>query len=208
VKAKDLVVLVADLDIETIVSTILRERRRSLGIREIAFDVLRFTQHDAGCYLNGPEFLRDKQRLFANAMIVFDRFGCGREELTRDDVEIDVESRMEKSGWGNRCAAVCIDPEVESWLWGRTKGLETALGWGPDRAKIEGWLNERGLWPKELPKPPRPKAAMKKVLREVHLRSSPAILEKIAKKVSLLHCKSQSFAKLSKTLKAWFPAAP
>lgn len=52
--SKDLVVLVADVQQEKTLETFLRERHRSLRMREVAFDIYRHPRHDAGVSMRPP----------------------------------------------------------------------------------------------------------------------------------------------------------
>jgi hypothetical protein len=56
-KVKDLIVLVADADMEAAVRGLL-SRPSALGIRPISFDVKRHVQRDAGCRSGAHDLLR------------------------------------------------------------------------------------------------------------------------------------------------------
>ncbi len=59
---KDLVVLVADAQQETVVNTLLQERRQSLEIRAITFDIEKHPGKDSGVYSRGAEYCKDGLR--------------------------------------------------------------------------------------------------------------------------------------------------
>ncbi len=69
---RDLFVVVADLDAENAIKTLLRERQQSLGIR-LDFnpdrppqgDLLRYFGRDSGCYKNAVDILRHHSALTA-----------------------------------------------------------------------------------------------------------------------------------------------
>jgi hypothetical protein len=54
---KDLVILVADIQQEKTIQTLLDARREALGIRPITFDIFRHPNHDPGVYRQAGVFL-------------------------------------------------------------------------------------------------------------------------------------------------------
>ncbi len=124
----DLVVLVADKDIEYAMRGLLN-RQKALGIRVVSAEVFAHPEHDPGCYLRSHTFLRSMVNRYAKAMVLFDRHGCGAEGRTRAELEAEVEGRLENSGWQGRCGAVVLDPELEVWVWSDSPHVAEILGW-------------------------------------------------------------------------------
>lgn len=63
---KDLVILVADKDMEMTMRGLL-PRPQSLGIRAIQYDLYTHPQHDPGVRTHAAEFLRPYQKMYHNA---------------------------------------------------------------------------------------------------------------------------------------------
>jgi hypothetical protein len=80
---QDLLAVVADKDAQFALEGVL-VRPKALGIREINHRVSDLGLiGDSGCLLDSPEAMRSQIGLFACAVVVFDRHGCGREGLAR-----------------------------------------------------------------------------------------------------------------------------
>ena len=142
-----LVVLVADKDIEWSLRGLFT-RYRALKIRQLAPDqdvvFHRHPHHDPGCVNGGCDFLRPFSRQFDHALMVFDLEGCGKEGNNRTAVEEEVEGRLRASGWGERAAAVVIDPELEAWVWSNSPHVATVLGW-EDIGSMKNFLENEGF---------------------------------------------------------------
>ena len=82
---KDLVILVADKDIEFAVRGLL-SRGPSFGIRLPLFDTYVHPERDPGCFLKGHDFLRPFYRTYSYAMVMFDCEGSGRENNAREEL--------------------------------------------------------------------------------------------------------------------------
>lgn len=205
---KDLVVLVADNNMESAFKGLL-SRCKSLAIRPVKADILIHRQRDAACFRQAHEFLRSQSRRYHRALVVFDREGCGSAEPSAD-LEVAVQRRLEAAGWGNRAAAVVIDPELEVWVWSTSPHVEAVLGWRGRQPALRTWLTDRGfLRPGEHEvKPRRPKEALAEALRHVHKIRSSAIYEELASKVSLESCEDSAFVRVKTILQEWFAAAP
>jgi len=199
----DLVVLVADKDIEQSMHGIL-ERYESLGIRKINFKIIPHPQKDPGCFKEGHDLLRPFVRTYANAMVIFDRDGCGQEDKPREVIEKEVEERLSASGWGNRAAAIVIDPELENWLWSDSPEVDAAVRWKGKSPVLREWLKMKGYFKEGSVKPFPPKEALKEALKEVRMPASSSIFRKIAEKVSLKRCQDIAFNKLKDRLLLWY----
>ncbi len=73
---KDLVVLVADRNIEAVVKTLLEKRQLALGIKLETFDIFVHPQHDPGIF-HSAMFLRPPARQYRDALVLFDLDGSG-----------------------------------------------------------------------------------------------------------------------------------
>jgi len=201
---KDVIILVADTNMEKTVSAILT-RQESLKIHEIKFDVFVHPEHDAGVFNNAHEYLRycqsQSQSQYKYAMVLFDKKDCGFKG-NREDIEKKVEDNLIKSGWGDRCSVIAIDPELEIWVWSESPHVATALGW--KMGKLNSWLKKNNFILSNETKPRDPKEAMESALAKKRIPRSSSIYAEIAQNVSLKFCTDSSFLKFKKTLQQWF----
>jgi hypothetical protein len=204
---KNLVVLVADKDIEFTVRGVLT-RHQALSLRQLVpqrdFDCFAHPEHDPGCLRASDGFLRPFLKLYEYALVLFDREGCGKEQLPRETIEQEVESRLSLSGWSDRAAVIVLDPEIESWVWSDSPQVDGVLGWEGRQPDLRTWLQHQNfLSPGQL-KPERPKEAMQAALRQSGKSRSSALYFQLAEKVSLNRCADPAFLKLKSTLQLWF----
>ena len=75
---KDLVVLVADKDMEHALKGLL-SRPQAMGIRPIAYDIYVHPQHDPACARRGVAFLSGFSAQYDRGLLLFDHEGSGRE---------------------------------------------------------------------------------------------------------------------------------
>ena len=200
----DLVVLVPDKNMEFAVRGLL-SRPQSLSIRQIRCEVHTHIERDPGCLKRGHDFLRPMVSRYTHGLVMFDRAGCGRESLPRQQLEEAVENRLSGSGWGDRAAAIALDPELEVWVWSDSPQVAACLGWEADGRDLRAWLVEQGLWPQDAIKPSDPKAAMERALGEVRKQRSSATYGCLARAVSFRRCTDPAFQKLTSILAQWFP---
>ena len=202
---KDLIILVADLDIERCVHGLL-SRRQSLNISPINYEIYPHPQHDPGCYRKAHTFLAPYAADFRFSLVVFDRDGCGASpDADRTTLEAEVEARVASRGWESRTATVTIDPELEVWVWSDSPRVDSVLGWSNRQPPLRSWLVQRGFLSVDAAKPADPKAATLAALREVGRGRSATIFEQLASQVGLSRCSDPAFAKITETLRAWFP---
>ncbi len=202
---KDLLVLVADRNMEMAVRGIIT-RRKSLGIRQVTVEVHRHPEHDCGCRQGGVEFLSVFLGLYQRALVVFDREGCGQDEQPAERIELEMERSLAGAGWGDRTAVIVPDPELEIWVWGDSPHVESELGWSGRQPRLREWLCEKGFLKPGQVKPARPKEALEAALREVGKSRSSALFGALAEKVSLRRCEDRAFVKLRRVLGDWFSA--
>lgn len=202
----DLAVLAADRNTEAALKGLLG-RWQALGIRPVTWKTYVHPERDPGVFRQAAEFLRPLRGQFAHALVLFDRHGCGREGMegmTAEDLEADLESRLHASGWADRAAAICLDPELEVWVWSSSPEVAAALGWGARAAELRSWLEAHGLWRPHEPKPHAPKEAVEKALWEKRVPRSSAIYERLAQRVGVRRCTDRAFRKLTAVLQRWF----
>ena len=200
----DLVVLVADKNMVSAMAAILSNHDR-LRIRSIdSQGPYPHPKRDPGVYQTAHEFLRPFQRQASNALVVFDRDGCGSQE-SRDHLEADVEARLSQNGWAERSCAIAIDPELENWVWSESPHVATALGW--EHTELRAWLAESGYQPEGATKPLNPKDAVEQALRWKKIPRSSTVYRQIAEHVSFERCTDAAFLKLCTVLRGWFPVA-
>lgn len=202
---KDLVVLVADKDMEFTLKGLF-SRNNSLNIRDISqsFDIFVHPQHDPGCYKQCVDFLRLFIKEYKYALVFFDHEGSGQEKKTREEIESELEKNLKDSGWEENASVIIFEPELEIWVWSDSPHVERILGWEDSDINFRDWLNQNELFTETEMKPARPKEAMEEALRKVKKPRSPAIYQQLAEKVSFKNCKDNSFNKFKRVINAWF----
>jgi hypothetical protein len=201
---KDLVVLAADLNMEFAVRGLI-SREYALRIRRITFEVFRHPHRDPGCLLRSHLFLRPYSGQYAHAIVMFDREGCGREDLSSSELTQMVEQGLDSSGWNGRATAIVLDPELENWVWSDSPHLADVFGWRDRQPDLRTWLNRKGHWPEGFSKPRNPKSAVEDALRETGTPRSSALYRNLAERVSFQRCTDPSFERFRTQLATWFP---
>lgn len=201
---KDLYALVADHDMAEALKGVL-DRPKSLGIRPIQYEVDRHLGRDAGCRQGAGSRMRLYVGQYRRALVVFDKHGCGREDDSRERIQMNVEQELTRNGWTqDRVKAVVIEPELEEWVWTGSRNVAHVLGWKGGYHDLKGWLVAEGLWSEGDAKPADPKAAMDAVLRKTRTRRSSTIFGDLAKRTTWRGCQCPAFAELRGVLKRWF----
>ncbi len=180
-------------------------RPEALGIRELAHDIYVHPQRDPGCLHRSADFLRAFPRQFLHSLVIFDREGCGDATNSRIDLEQQLENQLARAGWGDRAAAIVLDPELEIWVWSDSPEVPQALGWQNSQPDLWSWLIDKGFLQTAGAKPPRPKEAVEAAIRQSRKRRSSSLYFELARRVSLRRCIDPSFEKLRGILQAWFP---
>jgi len=201
----DLVVLVADKDMEQAVAGLL-QRPIPLGISSPRYEIYRHPNRDNGCRTASHELLRPLSSLSRYAMVMFDREGSGGEDLPREDSERRVEKQLATNGWGDRCSALALDPELEIWMWVDSAELDRVIGWEAHSPPVREWLRSQGFAVGLAGKPVRPKEALHKALRHTRKQPSASLFAAIASRANLSRCTDPGFLRLKGTLQRWFPA--
>jgi hypothetical protein len=204
---KDLVVLAADGQMEFAVKGLL-SRGPALGFRELSVDIHVHPAKDPGCLLQGHDFLRPFHKQYRHAIVMLDRDGCGREDSPRHVLEGDLEKRLSSSGWGDRAAAIVLDPELEVWVWSDSAVVDAVLGWTGRTPGLADWLRAEGFSSGRHTKPNRPKEALEKALRLARKGRSSAIFLQLAQQVGLDRCTDPAFLKFKAAMQKWFGTPP
>lgn len=202
----DLIVLVADKNMEFTVKGILDNHQR-LGIRPLPEGKRKIFPgpQDAGCYRRCQDYLRPYSRDYQYALVMIDKEGSGTEHLSRVEIEENIEQRMASSGWDDRAKAIVFDPELEIWVWSDSPKVDEVLDWGARQPNMREWLKENGWLENNEAKPKRPKEALEAVLKTVKKPWSSSIHYKLAQQVSFNRCSDESFIKFKNLLSEWFP---
>ncbi len=203
--SRDLVVSVADKDMKATVLGILGQPKR-LGIRPVSIDVVVNTERDPGSRVRSHLLLRSYATTHAYALVVFDHQGCGREQASPEDLEVEVERLMASTGWAERSATVVIAPELENWVWSQSPHVASVLGWSGRQPTIDEWLRSEGRLGSNGTKPVDPKAAVDDALRIAGVRKSSALYGRLADQVGFERCTDRAFGRLRDILRGWFPA--
>jgi hypothetical protein len=200
---KDLVVLTADKNARFALEGIL-SRYRSLAIKQLAPDYYVHPGKDPGVLRGAHDFLRPFSRSHLRALVVMDREGSGKEELSREEMEGQIEGALRASGWAERASAVVIDPELDIWLWSDSPHVSTELGWADRSPDLRTWLRQQNFLAADALKPQRPKEALEAALRVTRRPRSSALYKALAEKVGLTRCTDPAFLKLTTVLQRWF----
>jgi hypothetical protein len=200
---KDLVILVADKNMEFAVMGIL-SRFQAINIRSLSFDIYVNPKRDPGCLNISHTILRPYINYYHYALVFFDREGSGKEELGAEALAQQVENLLARNGWPDRSAVIVIDPELENWIWSDSPQVDLALGWGNSKEDLRSWMTQQGFLQKGKIKPNRPKEAVTAALKIARKPRSSAIYQQIAQKVNLQRCSDPAFLKVKNILRTWF----
>jgi hypothetical protein len=203
IELKDLVVLVADKEMESAIKGLLG-RHTSIGIRSVAYDVFVHQHRDPGCLNEADQFLRSFVNRYRFALVAFDREGSGRTD-NRQVLETEMEDRLSLVSWQDRSAVIVFEPELEIWVWSRSPHVDEILGWTNQPAPLRTWLVQQNYISEGQYKPRRPKEAMEAAMKKVKKPRSASIYLQLAQKVSLQGHTEPAFAKFQATLQKWFP---
>ena len=203
--AKDIFALVADKDMEQVFEGLLAQHEE-LRIRQIRYNIEVHPNHDPGCRTHAVPLLRPRLNSHQYALVVFDRDGSGGENLSREQLQEDVQKDLGRNGWENRCKVIVIEPELENWVWAPSGKVSEILGWGSDFHALKQWLQARGLWSDHDLKPSDPKRAMEEATRHKKVKRSATLFKRIADISQPQHCQDPAFIEFRETLQDWFPA--
>lgn len=202
----DLVVLAPGKDERETFDALLSSRWKSLGIRQIRYQILVHPRRDSGCLREAPEVLEPFVARANRALVVFDHEGSGREADPPDQVADSLRARLARAGWGERAEVLVLQPELENWVWSDSPHLDQVAGWSGRNPPLRQWLRNQRLGPVGHPKPPRPKECFEQALRHVGMPRSSALYRRLAEQVSLERCADPAFSRFRELMRGWFPA--
>ncbi len=113
---KDLIVLTADKNTEFLIKGLLPRMPKIEEIKDFKFDIFSHPYKDPGTFKGAHDFLRPFINDYSYSLVVFDHDGCGSESKSREELEKEVESRLDANGWKDRNGVAVIDPELENWV--------------------------------------------------------------------------------------------
>ena len=200
---KDLVVLVADKNMEFLMRGLLPRIPKIEQIHEFNFEPLVHPYRDPGIYNDAHDFLRSFTTKYSYAIVILDRIGCGRENNTRDEIETHIENKLFQSGWKNRACAIAIDPELENWIWVNEAKIIEAISW-ENTIGIYDWLHKNNLKDPGTHKPKHPKEAFEATLKICQTPRSSSIYKEISSLASYKQCQDPAFNKMMTQIKEWF----
>jgi len=199
---KDLVVLVADMDMEQTVKVLLSERSRALGLRNnVTFDIFSHPRHDPGVFQEAHEYLKPLHTRYSYALVMLDREGSGQERKTAREIEDEIQQRLDRAGWMGRSGVIVLDPELEVWVFSKSDHVIQVIADGDEnlyQTVLESYETSSNG------KPVRPKEAMKEILYRKRIPQSTGLYRELAKKVSLKGCNDRAFQRFRNILNQWF----
>jgi len=200
----DLIILVPGHDDREAIDGLLEYRCESIGISPIRHKFIVHPRRDPGCFNEAAEMLQPYIRNARYALVIFDHEGSGQETKSRQEISRELEILLSRHGWENRIKVIVIEPELENWIWSDSPRVDEVLGWHGHDPPLRNWLHNNGLLPNGQLKPPKPKEAFRKALRESRIHPSSALFADLAERVSLERCQDSAFNELKNVLKSWF----
>ncbi len=201
----ELVVLVPDKNIEQAIRGLLARPER-IAMRPLSQDAVEFVVtpgRDPGVFKHARGLLKPYLQDNGRALVILDRAWDGAPTSNPSELAAGIEAQLTQ--WGDRARCLCIDPEIEAWIWSDSPHVATQLGW-TSLQELRVWLESLSLWPDESEKPPDPKTAFLAATKEKRVTPSSAIFRQLAMQVSFKRCRDRSFNQLLCILRAWFPA--
>jgi len=205
---KNLVVLVADKNMEHGVRVLISSRWRAIGIPEISFDIYVHPHRDPGIVHGAHDFLRPMCSRYARALVMVDYRGSGQENKRPEALAEEIRQRLLTSGWNERAEVIVLVPELEAWVWGDSGKVAECLGWQGSAQRMRKWLKDQGQNFSSARKPRQPKEAVEALLEHVRRPRSSAIYGRLAEAVRLEGCQDESFTRFRDTLRRWFAGEP
>jgi hypothetical protein len=195
----DLICLVPDKNMEAAMVELLK-RHAALGIHPVTAEVVVHSGRDPGVFREGVEFIRCFRDRYQHGLLLLDAAWEG----APPDVQEQLDRKLAEAVLDNWARAIVIAPELEAWVWSDSPHVEEALGWEGRQPELRRWLQQKGVWGVQSPKPQRPKEAVELVLWHVRKPRSSAIYRTLAQRVSVARCRDSAFLRLREALQEWF----
>ena len=201
--SKDLIVLVADVQQEKTLETLLSVRSKSLGIRPVTFDIFRHPHKDSGVFHSAADFLAAYQPPeYECALVLLDHDWTGAPPATTELQQL-LKQRLLTRGWQDtNCQVIVAAPELEAWVWSISPVVAEVLRTSWD--DIHVLARRHNYWTAGNAKPDKPKELLEAILKQQKRPRSSAIYQELARRVSLAGCQDAAFQLLCTTLREWF----
>lgn len=121
----DLVVLVADNQIEVVVDSLL-DRPEAIGIRKISWRTIREFDSDPGCAKRGVIGLSKLRSKYMHALLIFDYEGSGVTSISTPKMQAVLNKKLKKD-WGNNARTVMSNLNKEGWRWSESQQVGNIL---------------------------------------------------------------------------------
>lgn len=200
---KDLLVLVADKNMEFIMRGLLPRIPLIENTRDFSYEIISHPERDPGVYNHSSEFLRPFINSHQYVLAILDRIGCGQEGYTRLEIEKKICSLLSKNGWGNRAVSIVIDPELENWIWVNLATMQDVITWD-NQLNLFDWLHHNNWKDRNSLKPACPKEAFEQILEISGTPRSSSLYLEISSRASYKNCVDPAFQKMISQLKQWF----
>ena len=207
---KDLIIRVADADMERFLHAILN-KPKALGIRPIQFDIERNTdaRGDSGMRANGVELTRMDKDDYHKEVLMWDYQGCGHEhKKSAQIVATETQDHLDRISWQDNSAVIIIEPELERWLWYCEQAIAAHLQ--KTVTELQQWsetyANQQNMSLADL-KESDPKGLFVYIVcTRLRRTRTPRNYEQIGKHASIKNLQTcESFRQFIKTLQTWFP---
>ena len=138
----DLLILVADKNMQAMATTLLTKFVQAERIAPISVNCVAHPNKDPGVLREGAVFVRPFQHHYRYVLLLLDHEGCGREATERIELENELQQQLANAGWASRSAAIVIAPELEQWIWLGETHVAQAIDWP---TSTRGSLHELSL---------------------------------------------------------------
>lgn len=162
--SRDVLVAVADVDMERFVRGVLSNPRWSGAFRDFRVTYVRHPLHDAGMARGGHELVRLYKATCARVVVLLDYHGSGcetrRPAKSAAVLKGELQGKLDGSTWKGRSEVAVVEPELERWLWCCESAVRRCLGVDEEglREAVGRYCAKAGVaevdakarWPKEL----------------------------------------------------------
>lgn len=202
---KDLLVVVADLNMKGLVEGLLPRIPIIENIPSFSFEIQKGIENDPGMRTKIVEFCRPFLKNYNYLIVLLDHEGSGFDG-TVVELQNQIQNALNISGWENRVCAIVIEPECDIWMWVNRNKMSQVLksprgGLFPQN--VDDWLINMGF---NLggSKPKRPKEALDALCREIKLPRSSSIYFNLSSSASYKECTDSAFLRFLNCIRNWF----